>query len=109
MKNILKSLLLLSTCSLSFAYSASDAKPQPAKLFATLPDYCPTPDAFDIAPDGNLTLSCPNFANSSPSTLMRVTQDGEVSKISEILGVPEGMVNTGHEPPFTLSYIDLSE
>ncbi len=65
--------------------------PQPALLFANLPAYCPTPDAFDIAPDGSLTLSCPNFADrNSPSVLMRVTAEGEVSKVSEIPGLIKG-------------------
>ncbi|MCG8606532.1 hypothetical protein MJD09_16305, partial [bacterium] len=41
-----------------------------AKLFATLPDYCPTPDAFAIAPDGTLTLSCPNFADTSKNGVL---------------------------------------
>ncbi|MDC2891225.1 hypothetical protein [Psychrosphaera algicola] len=41
----------------------SQAMPQPATLFANLPQQCVTPDAFDVAPNGSLTLSCPNFAN----------------------------------------------
>ncbi|MDQ8180311.1 SMP-30/gluconolactonase/LRE family protein [Pelagicoccus sp. SDUM812005] len=71
--------------------SHANAQPQPARLFVELPEYCPTPDAFDIAPDGSLTLSCPNFADrDSPSVLMRITPDGTVSKICEIPGLSEG-------------------
>lgn len=56
-----------------------------AKLFVTLPSYCPTPDAFDIAPDGSLTLSCPNFADKNkPGVLMRITKEGKVTKLFEM-------------------------
>lgn len=69
----------------------AESLPQPAQLFAVLPEYCPTPDAFDIAPDGSLTLSCPNFADrNAPSVLMRVTAVGDVSKICEVPGLSEG-------------------
>ena len=46
----------------SFQVFAQDTKSNvlSAKLFTELPNYCPTPEAFDIAPDGSLTLSCPN-------------------------------------------------
>jgi len=66
---------------------AQDTKPNilSAKLFAELPDYCPTPDAFDIAPDGSLTLSCPNYADKSKTgVLMTITKDGKVSKLIEV-------------------------
>ena len=36
---------------------------QSAKLFANLPANCPTPDAFALAPNGTITLTCPNFAD----------------------------------------------
>lgn len=61
------------------------------KLFAELPDYCPTPDAFALAPDGSLTLSCPNYAdNSKPGVLIRIDKNRSVTKICEIPGVKEG-------------------
>ncbi len=59
-----------------------------SKLFSNLPDSCPTPDAFAIAPDGALTLSCPNFANqngSKPGTLLRLSPEGEVSSVGVLL------------------------
>lgn len=67
---------------------------QPATLFAELPKYCPTPDAFDIAPDGSLTFSCPNFASgqSYPGVLMRVSADQKVSKLIELPGTDDGRV-----------------
>ena len=35
------------------------------KLFALLDDYVATPDGMAIAPDGELVLACPNFADQS--------------------------------------------
>lgn len=46
-----------------------------------LPDDCPTPDGMAIAPNGDLILACPNFADlSKPACLMRITKDGKISK-----------------------------
>lgn len=52
-----------------------------AKLFADLPDNCVTPDAFDVSPRGQLTLSCPNYARSMSGTLVNVSDLGEVTEI----------------------------
>lgn len=58
---------------------------QPAKLFANLTDNCPTPDAFAIAPDGSLTLSCPNFANNKlQGELLSIAPNGEVAHLATI-------------------------
>ncbi|MGJ8653463.1 MAG: Vgb family protein [Opitutaceae bacterium] len=55
------------------------------KLFATLPDYCPTPDAFAVSPDGYLVLSCPNYADQSkPGVLIKLTEDGQATKLAEV-------------------------
>ncbi|MCG8579323.1 MAG: SMP-30/gluconolactonase/LRE family protein [Bacteroidales bacterium] len=63
---------------------------QNAQLFSELPDYCPTPDAFAIAPDGTLTLSCPNYADgNTPGVLMRIFKDGSYEKIGELPGIDE--------------------
>ncbi len=57
------------------------------QLFATLPDYAPTPDAFAIAPDGSVILSCPNFADTSQQgVLLRLSKDG--NKITKITNTP---------------------
>lgn len=62
-----------------------------SKLFVELPDYCPTPDAFALAPDGSLTLSCPNYAdNTKPGILVRIDSDKNVTKLCEVPGVKEG-------------------
>ncbi|TKB43666.1 SMP-30/gluconolactonase/LRE family protein [Thalassotalea mangrovi] len=61
------------------------AQPQPAKLFASLPDNCPTPDAFAIAPDGSLTLSCPNFADKTlQGELFSISQTGDVTHLATV-------------------------
>ncbi len=70
--------------SLIFAGSAC-ANLQPAKLFANLPSNCPTPDAFDIAPNGNLTLSCVNYADkNSEGELLSITPQGVVSHLATV-------------------------
>lgn len=64
---------------------AQDKQLLTAKLFASLPDCCPTPDAFDIAPDGSLTLSCPNYANKTkPGVLLRISKNGKVTKLVKV-------------------------
>ncbi len=76
---------------------------QPAKLFVELPDYCPTPDAFDIAPDGSLIMSCPNFADKNqPGVLVRITKDGKVSKLIDVPVLKE----TGKAQPMGIAYDD---
>ncbi len=48
----------------------------PAGLFAILPDAVSTPDGMAIAPDGDLVVACPNFADQSkPACLLRIGQD----------------------------------
>lgn len=72
-----------------------------AKLFASLPDYCPTPDAFDIAPDGSLTLSCPNFADrTKPGVLMRISKVGGVTKLAEM----PVLESSGMSKPMGIAY-----
>lgn len=72
-----------------------------AKLFVTLPSYCPTPDAFDIAPDGSLTLSCPNFADKNkPGVLMRITKEGKVTKLFEM----PVLESSGMSKPMGIAY-----
>ena len=70
---------------LNYSSVAQNKYLETAKLYANLPDYCPTPDAFDIAPDGSLTLSCPNYADQTkPGVLMRISEEGEVTKLVEV-------------------------
>ena len=61
--------------------SGRNTLPQKSELFVSLPDYCPTPDGMAIAPNGDLILACPNFADiTQPACLMRITKDGAFSK-----------------------------
>lgn len=58
---------------------------QPAKLFANLPENCPTPDAFAVAPNGSLTLSCPNFANNKlQGELLSIQPNGQVKHLATV-------------------------
>lgn len=63
------SFLVGALCSFSlsaFAYSGSSLTSlQKSELFKILPDYCPTPDGMAVAPNGDLILACPNFADCS--------------------------------------------
>ncbi|QQY83975.1 SMP-30/gluconolactonase/LRE family protein [Tamlana sp. s12] len=82
---------------------AQDKNLLTAKLFADLPDSCPTPDALDIAPDGSLTLSCPNYADrKKPGILMRITEDGQVEKLVEV----PVLAASGMSRPMGIAYDD---
>jgi sugar lactone lactonase YvrE len=71
-----------------------------AELFATLPESCPTPDAFAVAPDGTLTVSCPNYAEGKiPGMLLSITLDGDVREIGTIT-LPNGKTSR----PMGLAY-----
>ncbi len=51
------------------------------KLFVHLPEYISTPDSMDIDHDGNLILSCPNFADGSSGCVVRIAKTNrEVTK-----------------------------
>ena len=76
-------------------------KLQQSELFLVLPDYCPTPDGFAIAPNGDLILTCPNFANQRfPGSVMRITKDGQISKWFEVPVLPE----TGFASPMGIEF-----
>ncbi len=55
---------------------------QTSKLFTLLPEelVC-TPDGMAIDRDGNLILSCPNFADlSMPSCVLKIDKDRNIKK-----------------------------
>ena len=80
-----------------------DENLQDSTLFLLLPDCCPTPDGMAIAPDGNLILACPNFANQDmPACLMRITPDKRISKWIDIPVLPE----TGVACPMGIAFND---
>ena len=63
---------------------------QKSELFMILPDDCPTPDGMAIAPNGDLILACPNFADlSKPACLMQITKEGKISKWMDVPVLPE--------------------
>jgi sugar lactone lactonase YvrE len=57
------------------------ARLQVSRLLVTLPDSCPTPDGMAIDGEGNLVVSCPNYADpSKPPCFLKITPDLEVKK-----------------------------
>ena len=56
-----------------------------SKLFAQLPDYCPTPDGMAIAPDGDLVVACPNYADQAKKAcLIKISKDRKIRKWVEV-------------------------
>lgn len=55
---------------------------QTPKLFTLLPEaYVSTPDGMEIDKNGDMILSCPNFADMSmPSCICRIDKEGHVTK-----------------------------
>lgn len=76
--------------------------PQKSELFMELPDCCPTPDGMAIAPNGDLILACPNFADvaAQPACLMRITKDGKISKWLDVPILEE----TGWAAPMGIAF-----
>ena len=75
---------------------------QKSELFLVLPEYCPTPDGMDIAPNGDLILACPNYANieGQPACLVRITKDGTVNKWIDVPVLAE----TGWAAPMGIQF-----
>jgi len=85
MKNFVTALSVL-----MILMSACTPAMQKSELFLVLPDYCPTPDGMAIAPNGDLILACPNFADQRyPGCIMRITKDGKISKWFDVPVLPE--------------------
>lgn len=94
MKTKLLCVVLLSLLWIGCRQKQSDTKEasglQITTLFMELPYECPTPDGMAIAPNGDLILACPNFADSSkPACLMRITTDKQISKWLDVPVLPE--------------------
>lgn len=89
-------LLVVTNCLIA---RASDGSHTPGRLFATLPDSCPTPDAFVEAKNGDILLSCPNYASKvKPGMLLRLKPDGAVIELGVIPGVD------GHSRPMGMAF-----
>ena len=60
------------------------------QLFVTLPDYVCTPDGMDIDAQGNLVLSCPNYADDALSgCVVRIDAQRRVTKWFDVPVHPE--------------------
>ena len=54
---------------------------QQTQLFATMPDSIPTPDGMAIAPNGDLVVACPNYADQTkPACLAYFNKDRQLVK-----------------------------
>ncbi len=54
---------------------------QTSKLFSVLPEYICTPDGMEIDREGNLVLSCPNYADDNLSgCVVKLDREGNVKK-----------------------------
>ena len=64
---------------------------QTPQLFTLLPEeWVATPDGMTIDKDGNLILSCPNFANMDlPSCVLKITKDKQITKWFDVPLNPE--------------------
>jgi len=69
--------------------TAAVQKLQTSKLLVALPDFCPTPDGMAVAPDGELVVACPNYADQTkPACLIRLSKDGRVRKWVDVPPLP---------------------
>jgi hypothetical protein len=67
------SAILLHEICLATTTAQTISKNQVPRLFAELPDACPTPDGMAIAPDGDLVVACPNYADQTkPAVLLKI-------------------------------------
>lgn len=64
---------------------------QTSRLFTLLPEGCVcTPDGMEIDKNGDLILSCPNFAQDDMSgCVLRITKDKKISKWFDVPVHPE--------------------
>lgn len=93
-------------CTSSKPKSGDETLPQKSELFAQLPDCCPTPDGMAIAPNGDLILACPNFADlSQPACLMRITKDGTITKWIDVPVLEE----TGWAAPMGIAFNEAGD
>lgn len=83
-------IIQLSLCFVIFGVKAN-AQTQ-SKLFISLPDYCPVPDNMAVAPNGTLTLTCPNFKGGKEGVIVSITADKEVTKLAQLSGREEGLI-----------------
>lgn len=85
---------------LALAALAQEARRQP-QLLVSLPETCPTPDGMAIAPEGDLVVACPNFADpSQPGCLIRVDRQRNVTPWVHVPPLAE----TGRAHPMGIAF-----
>jgi sugar lactone lactonase YvrE len=63
---------------------------QEPRLFTLLPDYVSTPDGMAIDADGNLILSCPNYADTGmPGCVLKIDKKKNIRKWFDVPVHPE--------------------
>ena len=76
--------LFLVFTNICFAGTFCEAISRP-KLFLVLPEICPTPDGMALDRDGNIILSCPNYADKShPAVLMRIDKQNKLTLFYQV-------------------------
>ena len=102
-KHLLPLTVVLGLLCLPPAHAAAPAaKTLPRAIL--LPDYCNTPDAMAVLPDGNIILSVPNFTDpTSPGVLMKIAPDDAVSLFCKLPAHPQtgllvGLNREAHVP-----------
>jgi sugar lactone lactonase YvrE len=71
------------------------------KLFTLLPDYVSTPDGMAIDAEGNLILSCPNYADvSMPGCILKIDKNKNITKWADVPVHPE----TGCARPMGIAF-----
>lgn len=71
------------------------------KLFSLLPDYVCTPDGMAIAPDGDLVLACPNYADTTmPGCILKIDENKKIRKLADVPVSEE----TGHARPMGIAF-----
>lgn len=74
---------------------------QPSQLLVTLPECAVTPDGMAVAPDGQLVVACPNFADpQTPGCLIKI--DGELH-VRKWVDVPP-LAETGRACPMGIAF-----
>lgn len=92
---MMKLMLSLAAILGSFSFAAAQAADSPPNPLAVpraivLPDYCNTPDAMAVLPDGTIILSVPNFTDpASPGVLMKIARDDTVSLFCKLPPHPQ--------------------
>jgi sugar lactone lactonase YvrE len=83
-------LVMLAGCEQRKDTPPAESALQTPQLFAVLPDCAPTPDGMAVAPDGDLVVACPNFADvTKPGCLLRINKQREIRKWVDVAPLAE--------------------